>query len=83
MSIQEAFYRVAHTGQTEMALYSQGRHGGPAEGIVAEHTGMVLVLAADMVRRVLHTSCVRRARPQLTIQVYTPFHGRGLSPHGQ
>ena len=33
---------------------------------------MVLVLAADMVRRLLHAFCVRRARPQLTIQVYTP-----------
>ena len=33
---------------------------------------MVLVLAADMVRGVLHASRVRRARPQWTIQVYTP-----------
>ena len=33
---------------------------------------MVLVLAADMVRGVLHASCVRSARPQWTIQVYTP-----------
>ena len=33
---------------------------------------MVLVLAADMVRGVLHASRVRRACPQWTIQVYTP-----------
>ena len=33
---------------------------------------MVLVLAADMVRGVLHASRVRRARPQWTIQVYSP-----------
>ena len=33
---------------------------------------MVLVLAADMVLGVLHTSRVRRARPQWTIQAYTP-----------
>ena len=33
---------------------------------------MVLVLAADMVRGVLHASRVRRARPQWTILVYTP-----------
>ena len=55
-----------------MALHIWGRHGGPAEGIVYEPTGMVLVIAADMVRGVLHASRVRRARPQWTIQVYTP-----------
>ena len=33
---------------------------------------MVLVVAADMVRGVLNASRVRRARPQWTIQVYTP-----------
>ena len=33
---------------------------------------MMLVLAADMVRGVLHTSRAQCARPQLTIQVYTP-----------
>ena len=33
---------------------------------------MVLVLAANMVRGVLHASRVRRARPQWTMQVYTP-----------
>ena len=33
---------------------------------------MVLVLAADMVLGVFHASRVRRARPQWTIQVYTP-----------
>ena len=37
-----------------------------------EPTGMVLVLAAHMVQGVLHASSVRRARPQWTIQVYTP-----------
>ena len=37
-----------------------------------EPSGLVLVLAADMVRGVLHASRVRRARPQWTIQVYTP-----------
>ena len=55
-----------------MALHTRGRHGRPAEGIVVEPSGMVLVLAADMVRGVLHASRVWRARPQWTIQVYTP-----------
>ena len=32
----------------------------------------MLVLAADMVRGVLHASRVRRARPKWTIQLYTP-----------
>ena len=72
MNIQEAVERVAHTGQTEVALHTRGRHGGPAEGIVVELTRMVLVLEADMVRGVLHASRARRARPQSTIQVYTP-----------
>ena len=36
-----------------------------------EPTGMVLVLAADMVRRLHHASWVRRTRPQQKIQVYT------------
>ena len=71
-NIQGAVDRVAHTGQTEVALHTRGRHGGPAEGIVVEPTGTVLVLAADMVRGVLHASRVRRARPQWTIHVYTP-----------
>ena len=64
MNIQEAVHRVAHKGQTEVALHTRGRHGGPAEGIVEEPTGMVLVPAADMVRGQLHASRVRRARPQ-------------------
>ena len=72
VNIQEPVDLVAHTGQTEVALHTQGRHGGPAEGIVVEPTGMVLVLAADMVRGLLHASRVRRARPQWTIQVYIP-----------
>ena len=72
VNIQEAVDQVAHTGQTEVALHIRGRHGRPAEGIVVEPTGMVLILAADMVRGVLHESRVRRARPQWTIQVYTP-----------
>ena len=72
MNIQEAVNRVAHTGQAEVALHGWGCHGGPAERIVVEFCGMVLVLAADMVRGVLHTSRVRCARPQWTIQVYTP-----------
>ena len=72
MNIQEAVDRVAHTGQAEVALHTRARHGGPAEGIVVEPSGMVLVLAADMVRGVLHASGVRRARPQGTIQVYIP-----------
>ena len=72
VNIQEAVERVAHTGQGEVALHIRGRHGGPAEGIVVEPSGMVLVLAADMVRGVLHASRVRRVRPQWTIQVYTP-----------
>ena len=72
VNIQEAVDRAAHTGQTEVALHTQGRHGGPGQGIVVEPTGKVLVLAADMVGGVLHASRVRRARPQWTIQVYTP-----------
>ena len=72
VNIQEAVDRVAHAGQAAVALHTRGRHGGPAEGIIVEPSGMVLVLAADMVRGVLHASRVRRARPQWTIQVYTP-----------
>ena len=72
MNIQEAVDRVIHAGQAAVALHTQGRHGGPAEGIIVEPSGMVLVLAADMVHRVLHASRVQRARPQWTIQVYTP-----------
>ena len=77
--IQEAVSRVAHTGQAEVALHTRGRHGGPAEGIVVEPPGMVLVLAGDMVQGVLHASRVRRARPQWTIQVYTPPRARPFS----
>ena len=72
VNIQEAVDRVAHTGQAEVALHTQGRHGGPAEAFVVEPSKMVLVLAADMVPGVLHASRVRLARPQWTIQVYTP-----------
>ena len=72
VKIQEAVDRVAHTGQAEVALHTRGRHGRPAEGIMVEPSGMVLVLAADKVRGVLHASRVRRARPQWTIQVYSP-----------
>ena len=72
VNIQEAVARVAQAGQTEVALHSRGRHGGPAEGIVVEPLGMVLVLGVDMIRGVLHASGVRRARQQWTIQVYTP-----------
>ena len=82
VKILEAVDRVTHTGQAEVALHTRGRHGGPAEGIVVEPSGTVLVLAADMVRGVLHASRVLRARPQWTIQVYTP-HGRGPSPLGR
>ena len=71
VNIQEAVDPVAHTGQMEVALHTRGRHGGPAEGIVVEPRGMVLVLAADMVPEMLHASRVWRARPQWTIQVYT------------
>ena len=71
VNIQEAVDRVAHTGQAEVALYTRGRHGGPAEGIVVPPSGLVLVLAADMVEGVLHAFRVRRARPQWTIQVYS------------
>ena len=80
VNIQEAVDRVAHTGQTEVALHTRGRYGGPADGIISEPTGMLLVLAADMVRGVLQASRMRRARPQWTIQVYTP--PRGPTPHG-
>ena len=72
VNIQEAVDRVAHTGQTKVALHTRRHHGGPAEGILVKPTGMVLVLAADMVRGGLHPSRVWRARPQWTIQVYIP-----------
>ena len=72
VNIQEAVDRVTHAGQAAVALHIRGRHGGPAEGIIPEPSGIVLVLAADMVRGVLQASRVRRARPQWTIQVYTP-----------
>ena len=72
VNIQEAVDRVTHAGQAAVALHTRGRHGGPAEGIIVEPSGMVLVLAADMVRGVLPASRVRQARPQCTIQVYTP-----------
>ena len=72
VNIQEAVDRVTHAGQAAVALHTRGCHGGPAEGIILEPSGMVLVLAADMVRGVLHASRVRRACPQWTVQVYTP-----------
>ena len=72
VNIQEAVDRVTHAGQAAVALHTRGRHGGLAEGIIVEPPGMVLVLAADMVRWLLSASRVRRARPQWTIQVYTP-----------
>ena len=72
VNIQEAVDRVTHAGQAAVALHTRGRQGGSAEGIIVEPSGMVLVLAADMVRGVLHASHVRRACPQWTIQVYTP-----------
>ena len=87
VNIQEAVDRVAHTGQAEVALHTRGGHGGPAEGIIVEPSGMVLVEAADMVRGVLHASRVGRARPQWTIQVYGPprawafFHMGGARRH--
>ena len=71
VNIQEALDLVAHTGQMEVSLHTRGRHGGPPEGIGVESTGMVLVLAAVIVRGVLHASDGRRARPQWTIQVST------------
>ena len=49
VNIQEAFDRVTHAGQAAVALHTRGRHGRPAEGIIVESSGMVLVLAADMV----------------------------------
>ena len=55
-----------------MTSASPSEDDGPAEGIMVEPSGMVLVLAADIVRGVLHASRVRRACPQWTIQVYTP-----------
>ena len=63
VNIQEAVDRVTHAGQAALALHTRGRHGGPAEGIIVEPSGKVLVLAADMVRGVLHASRVRRACP--------------------
>ena len=72
MNTQEAVDRGAHTGQTELALHSRARHGGPAEGLIPEPTGKLLGPAADMVRGVLHASRVWKERPQRTIQVYTP-----------
>ena len=64
VNIQEDVHRVAHAGQTEVALHTRGYHGRPANGIVVEPTGMVLALAAAMVRGVLHASRVRCARPK-------------------
>ena len=49
VKIQQAVDRVAHTGQAEGALHTRGCRGTPAEGIVVEPSGMVLVLAADIV----------------------------------
>ena len=49
VNIQEAVDRVTQEGQAAVALHTRGRHGGPAEGIIVEPSGMVLVLAADMV----------------------------------
>ena len=72
VNIQEAIDRVTNAGDAAVAVHTRGRHGGPAEGIIVEPSGMVLVLAADMAEGVLHASRVRRARPQWTIQVYTP-----------
>ena len=72
VNIQEAFDGVTHAGQAAVALQTWGRHGVPAEGIIVEPSGMVLVLAADMVQGVLHASRVRRARPKWTNQVHTP-----------
>ena len=79
VNIQEAVERVTHAGQAAVALHTRGRHGRPAEGIIVEPSGMVLVLAADMVGGVLHASRVRRACPQWTIQVYTPPRARPFS----
>ena len=61
VNVQEAFGRIAHRGQTEVAPHTGGRQGGPAEGIIVEPTGMALVVAASMVPGVLHASRVRRA----------------------
>ena len=72
VNIQEAVDRVTNAGQAAVALHTRGCHGGPAEGIIVEPSGMVLVPAADMFRGVLHASRVRRALPQWTIQLYTP-----------
>ena len=72
VNIQEAVDRVTHAGQAAVALHTRGRHGGPAGKMIVEPSGMVLVLAADMVRGVLHACRVLRACPQWTIQVYTP-----------
>ena len=79
VNIQEAVDRVTHAEQAAVALHTQSRHGRPAEGIIVEPSGMVLVLAADMVRGVLHASRVRRACQQWTIQVYTPTRAWPLS----
>ena len=56
VNMQEAINRVAHRGRTGVALHTRGRHGRPVEGIVVEPMGMVLVLAAEMVRGVLYAS---------------------------
>ena len=72
MTVQEAIHRVTHTRQTEVALHIRGHHWAPAEGLIVAPKLMALVLAADMVRGVLHASQVRRARPQWTIHMYKP-----------
>ena len=67
VNIQEAVDRLAHRGKMEVAVHTRGRHSGQEEGIAVQPTGMVLVLAADMVGGVLHASRVRQSRPQWTI----------------
>ena len=51
----------------------------PGRGNVMEPAEDLLVLATDMVRGVLDESRVQRARPQWTIQVYTPPGGWSFS----
>ena len=82
VNIQEAVDRVTHAGQAAVALHTRGRHGGPAEGIIVEPSGMVLVLASDMVRGVpTRPACGWRAHSGPSR--CTPPRGRGPFPRGR
>ena len=79
VNIETAVDRVAKTGHIEVPLHTRSRHSGRAEGLIAEPTGIVLVLAVDLVPGVLHESCWQRALLQWAIEVYNPPRAWPLS----